>query len=367
MRAAIAVLVVVALVLVWFYMKERLTPSVRTWETIHGIFGEDDTFSDDLRMAEKMTSAPNWGRIQGMFSQASASDIITGDIGVVERLESDKLKSLQKWSNLEDVFERAPAKDFVTGDLSVERMSTREDVRRGKRNWTNLEEVFSRAPKDFVTGSLSIIERVDPNSTAELKKLQKWGNLENAFNRVPAKDFVTGDLSIVERMSERMSPPGLQKRSNLERVFSRAPLKDIITGSIGVVERLTSLYPDSIPTSYIKLYESPGQKDLAFKYETNKVGFVREVMPMNLKSVDISLPLWGTPYDELRRVDIWSINHGDNLASLEADFYNIYLDPDYALRANSAKYTKVLSVLPGQHVKVDMIVPIKRILLYAST
>src|SRR5690606_15323781 len=195
-------------------------------------------------------------------------------------------------------------KDFVTGDLSIiERMSTRgEDVRRGKRNWTNLEEVFSRAPKDFVTGSLSIIERVDPNSTAELKKLQKWGNLENAFNRAPAKDFVTGDLSIVERMSgmsermsERMSPPGLQKWSNLERVFSRAPLKNIITGSIGVVERLTSLYPDSIPTSYIKLYESPGQKDLAFKYETNKVGFVREVMPMNLKSVDISLPLWGTP------------------------------------------------------------------------
>lgn len=119
--------------------------------------------------------------------------------------------------------------------------------------------------------------------------------------------------------------------------------------------------------AHIKLYEAPGQERLAFLFSppAGEPGYVREIMPMNLKSVDISLPRVGEPFDQIRRVEIWSINHGSNIASLESGFYNTYLEPDYALRANSAKFTKVLTVLPGQHMRADIALPVKKIMLYA--
>lgn len=106
---------------------------------------------------------------------------------------------------------------------------------------------------------------------------------------------------------------------------------------------------------YIKLYEGFGQQKLAFTTNCKKL---KQVIKINLKSADIDLSQNG-----IRKVEIWSIYGGENTASLESDFYNTYLEPDYALRANPGKFKKILVVKAGEHVKVDILVPVKKILL----
>lgn len=143
----------------------------------------------------------------------------------------------------------------------------------------------------------------------------------------------------------------------------------------GFVERLEGQPQTADPKSqpYIRLYESFGQKDLAYEFtpeidfiaKTGR-GFHKQILKISLKSVDINLPKSGSDvYDQLRKVEIWSIYGDDPNSSLESDFYNSYLEPDYVLRANPGKYKPVIQVFPGQHVKYDLTEPVKKIWLVA--
>jgi hypothetical protein len=121
--------------------------------------------------------------------------------------------------------------------------------------------------------------------------------------------------------------------------------------------------------SYVKLYEGFQSQKLAFEFpnplntSSRDGNYLKQIIPINLKSVDINLPCIGDPYDRVRRVEIWSVEQGKNYASEEAGFYNSYLQPESELRANPAKFSMILRVLPGEHVKTDMNVPIKKIFL----
>lgn len=127
--------------------------------------------------------------------------------------------------------------------------------------------------------------------------------------------------------------------------------------------------------AYVRLYEEFDQKSPGFIFEpnidyANKIGdgYYRDMMRVNLKSVDINLPKLGgdyAGYDKVRRVEIWSVYGDAPSASLTADFYNSYLEPEFALRANPGKYKPILRVLPGQHVVANFSEPIKKILLIA--
>jgi hypothetical protein len=132
----------------------------------------------------------------------------------------------------------------------------------------------------------------------------------------------------------------------------------------GLVERLTS----GDPQAFARLYSSFGQKDLAFEFvpdaDTGQ-GYMKKIMPIDLKSVDINLPKIEGPYNQIRKVEIWSLYGDDPNSSLESDFYNSYLEPDYAFRANPGKYKPVVQVLPGQRVVADMTEPIKKIMFIA--
>jgi hypothetical protein len=116
---------------------------------------------------------------------------------------------------------------------------------------------------------------------------------------------------------------------------------------------------------WVRLYEKPNSQGLAFDYAGLPGSYYKQIMPINLKSVDIYLPPNGNKSDEIKRVEIWSLG-GANNSSLLPGFYNSYLEPENELRANPAKYHMVLRVLPGQHVVQDITVPVKKIMLLVN-
>lgn len=118
---------------------------------------------------------------------------------------------------------------------------------------------------------------------------------------------------------------------------------------------------------YIRLYEDYQKKDLAYEYSpVSGHGSHRQFMRISLKHVDAYLPKTNSgPYGQVRRIAIWSVYGGAPNASLLSTFYNAYLEPDTELRANSARYKKLLEVKPGQRVSLDITEPTKQIFLYA--
>jgi len=128
---------------------------------------------------------------------------------------------------------------------------------------------------------------------------------------------------------------------------------------------------DITPTlnSYIKLYEKFNFHDMVWEANprdrTNYNGYVKQMVKINLKSFDINLQAYNNEYDSIRKVELWNVYDGENTASLESDFYSSYLDPEYALRANQAKYDLITRVLPGQHVKINVDKVIKKIIVIA--
>jgi hypothetical protein len=123
--------------------------------------------------------------------------------------------------------------------------------------------------------------------------------------------------------------------------------------------------------SWIRLYEAPWQKDLAFEFAPEVdyakrlgSGYIRRMMPVNLKSLDINLPRSGFGnMDVMRKIEIWGVFGNDVIASTESDFYNSYTEPDWALRANSAKYRLIGRVEPGQRLRVNPVEPVKRVMV----
>lgn len=124
--------------------------------------------------------------------------------------------------------------------------------------------------------------------------------------------------------------------------------------------------------SYIRLYEGFEFKNLAWEYQPKMdiehppQSYVKQIIKINLKSFDINLLAYGIPrYDQIRRIEIWSVYDGNNTASSESDFYSSYIEPEYALRANPGKFERIVRVLPGQRFKLNVEIPIKKILLFA--
>ena len=148
----------------------------------------------------------------------------------------------------------------------------------------------------------------------------------------------------------------------------------------GYFERLAGspdlLQGDGDPTKpYIMLYEGFNFQNLAYSYSPGQIdyddtstirGYLRQIIKCNLKSVDINLPKMGNQYDEVRRVELWGVDERDNsIASVESDFYNSYLEPELELRSNPARYRQLIRALPGDHVRVDIADPIKKVFVIA--
>jgi hypothetical protein len=126
------------------------------------------------------------------------------------------------------------------------------------------------------------------------------------------------------------------------------------------------------------LYEDYKQQKLAYIYAPEKInydsmdiarGYLREILKINLKSFDINLPIAtnnDTAYNNIRRIEIWAMNQNDSsIASIESNFYNSYLEPQIEFRANPAKYKMLTQVLPGNHVQMDVLEPVKKIFVLA--
>lgn len=116
---------------------------------------------------------------------------------------------------------------------------------------------------------------------------------------------------------------------------------------------------------WIRLYEGFYQNKLYLNFESKQPLYVRKMFKINLKSVDIFIPLLGDGLDNIRSVKIWSIYPDSLVASSESDFYNPYTEPDFARRANTAKYKLILDVRAGQRVLQDITEPVKKIFIYA--
>lgn len=119
-------------------------------------------------------------------------------------------------------------------------------------------------------------------------------------------------------------------------------------------------------TDYIKLYEGYNQKKLVFDYVPNfGRSYLKDIFKINLKSIDLNIPFKNDGLDNVRMVKIWSLYNGENLASSESDFYNPYTEPDFARKANDAKYKLIIDAKSGDRIKINFTEPIKRIFIQA--
>jgi len=127
-------------------------------------------------------------------------------------------------------------------------------------------------------------------------------------------------------------------------------------------------------TSWVRLYGAPWQKNLAFEYAPvyGQFGFLRKIMPIQLKSVDINVPAIANDAGQnatmksmnpVRGVRIWSMFTNMPTASNLPGFYNSYTEPDFARRANSGKYTLVAQVGAGQRLIANVSEPVKKIFM----
>lgn len=127
--------------------------------------------------------------------------------------------------------------------------------------------------------------------------------------------------------------------------------------------------PTIQPTPYVKLYESFNGKDMVFEFqpilEDPSALYFRDIVKVNVKSMDLNLPLKGDDLDDIRTIEIWSLYDGSNIASSESDFYNPFTEPDFARKANSAKYKLIVKMKAGQRIKLNVSEPIKKVFIYA--
>jgi hypothetical protein len=120
--------------------------------------------------------------------------------------------------------------------------------------------------------------------------------------------------------------------------------------------------------SFVRLYQAFNYKELVFDKSvgTTENLYYRILMPINLKSIDINVTASSAANTlKPRGVSIWSVYPGDATASTEATgiYMDAYTDPAFAFRANSPKYQHVVTVNPGEHVKMELEVPVKRIFM----
>lgn len=132
-------------------------------------------------------------------------------------------------------------------------------------------------------------------------------------------------------------------------------------------EHLTNTTIQPIP--FVRLYERFNQKNLIFDLtpvlEDPTSMYFKDIVKAEIKSIDLNLPIKNDNLDDVRKIEIWSIYDGNNTASSESDFYNPYTEPDFARRANSAKYKLLVSMKAGNRIKLNLAEPVKRVFIYA--
>ena len=123
------------------------------------------------------------------------------------------------------------------------------------------------------------------------------------------------------------------------------------------------------PKPFIKLYEEFNEKGLVFDFEPileeRTSRYLRKVLKVNLKSIDINVPKQNDGADEQRHVEIWSVYAGDNTASTESDFYNSFTEPDFAKKANPAKFKLITNAKAGERLTLNIMEPVKKIYIFA--
>lgn len=122
-------------------------------------------------------------------------------------------------------------------------------------------------------------------------------------------------------------------------------------------------------TPFVRLYERFNQKNLIFDLtpvlQDPTSMYFRDIVKAEIKSMDLNLPLKHDNLDDARKIEIWSVYPGDTTSSSESDFYNPFTEPDYARRANSAKYKLLVDMKAGNRIKLNLDEPVKKVFIYA--
>jgi hypothetical protein len=135
-------------------------------------------------------------------------------------------------------------------------------------------------------------------------------------------------------------------------------------------EYFSEVTPALPNASFVRLYEGFNYTHEVFNKNADSAKdqslYYRILMPIYLKSIDINV----TPGDRdakgnPRGVSIYSVYPGDVVASSVATgiYMDAYDDPAFAFRANSPKYQHVVSVKPGEHLRMELEDTVKRIFM----
>jgi hypothetical protein len=112
---------------------------------------------------------------------------------------------------------------------------------------------------------------------------------------------------------------------------------------------------------YVKLYEGFDHTDIVFDADVAKSPYLRLLRPIDLKSLDIDL----RGASDSLTVTLWSVYPQSATASTEATgvYSDVYREPEFAFRANSAKYEKIAEVRGGDALAANVGSVVKRVFI----
>lgn len=120
---------------------------------------------------------------------------------------------------------------------------------------------------------------------------------------------------------------------------------------------------------FIKLYQSFNEQNLIFEFkpllENPAAQVYKEMVRGVIKSVDLNLPKKNDGLDDLRKIELWSVNGGNNISSSETPFYNPYLAASFAMKANPGLYKLIVKVNAGSRIRINLTFPVNKTFIYA--
>ena len=128
--------------------------------------------------------------------------------------------------------------------------------------------------------------------------------------------------------------------------------------------------PVVLDRAFIKLYQNFNNNAMIFDYEPVldwPTGlYYKQQFRGVVKSIDLNLPKKNDGLDIYRTIELWSVYGGTNISSEESDFYDPYMEPHLALKANSGKYQLIAKIEAGSRIKLNLTIPVNRVMIYAK-
>jgi hypothetical protein len=121
--------------------------------------------------------------------------------------------------------------------------------------------------------------------------------------------------------------------------------------------------------SYIRLYDDYRATSPVREFSPASGNYIDYTFPVDLKKLEINLSRRGDGRDASRYIELYAVYSGNTVASDigktgSVDMYTLAHQSNYI--AYTPKYKKIISIRAGQHATLELVYPVKSIMVRAA-